>query len=193
MKNKWLAWAVSLLFLALVVLLFVSWFLSATMTAGVRPLLSEEGIRWFCGTYSTMLASPLLVYLMIGAMAWGCFHRSGLCGLHGLYRRRLALRLSVVMAVVYLLCVLLLVVMPGGVLLSATGHLWPSPFSRALIPFTALGVILVSVVYGWVSGRFVSFSDLVGSLCHGISDCAPLFVVYVLTMQLYESMCYVFQ
>ena len=53
------------LVLAEVMLVILSWLLSATMMEGVRSLLSSEGIRWFVGSYSAMMASPLLVWLLL--------------------------------------------------------------------------------------------------------------------------------
>ena len=41
-------------------LVIVSWLLSAMRLEGVRSLLSSEGIRWFVGGFSDIVANPLL-------------------------------------------------------------------------------------------------------------------------------------
>jgi len=166
----------------------------------VRSLLSAEGVRWFCGSFSEMLATPLLVNILLCAMAWGCLWRSRLfesfvrqtderpCDVH----RRVARRLAWAVLAVCLVCVALLAVVPHAVLLSATGHLWPSPFSRAVVPMTALVATLVSAVYGLAARSFRSFADVVDSFAYGICMAAPLLVLYVFAAQFWRSMVFVF-
>ena len=108
-----LSYAVILLLIAQVLLVLVSWLLSASMTEGVHSLLSNEGVRWFVGQYVYMLASPLLVWLLLLSMAFGCFRGCGLSEssvrranpfLH--YREFAALRLSIVILILYVLLIL---------------------------------------------------------------------------------------
>ena len=181
-----------------VLLVLLSWILSATMTEHVHSLLSSEGIRWFFGSFTAMLASPWLVWLLLLAMAGGCLWQSGI--LFPLtshpslltYRHRMALRTTVGIVVLYVLAILALTVVPHAVLLSATGQLFPSPFSRALVPIVSFGVLLASAVYGWASGRFSSFADVIASLAYGIQQAAPLFILYVVAVQFYASLKFVF-
>lgn len=181
------------LLLAVIQLLLVllSWLLSAMMVEGVRSLLSSEGLRWFLGSFASMLATPWLVWLLLLSMAGGCLWRSGLAAKPHTYRDRTALRAALVLMAVYVAFVLVLTAAPHAILLSATGRLFPSPFSRALVPLVAFGIILVSSVYGRSSGRFSSFSDIVDSLSFGIAKAGPLFVAYVMLIQLYESLRFV--
>lgn len=180
-------------------LLFIlSWLLSATRMEGVRSLLSSEGIRWFFGSWQTIVASPLLVWLLLCLIAWGCVRKSGLYLLTSspshpfTFRDKLALRVSIVFLVIYLIILALLTLTPHAILLSATGHLFPSAFSRSLVPVIAFGVCLVSVTFGLVSGRLRSLSDILNALSTGIAHGAPLIVVYLFAIQLYESLRFVF-
>ena len=192
MRNKWLAATVVVLIVAQLILVFVSWFLEATMTVSVRPLLSAEGLRWFLGSLTGTLATPWLVWLLLLSMAWGSLRGSRLLSHSGPSPRRgIALRLSLAVGVAYIVVVALMC-LPGGILLSATVHMWPSPFSRALVPLLAFGIILVSVAYGVVSRSYSSFGSLTGAFCAGISSCAPLFVLYVLALLFCESLRFVF-
>ena len=178
--------------------MLLSWILSATMTEHVHSLLSSEGIRWFFGSFSAMLASPWLVWLLLLAMAGGCLWQSGILSpltSHPsllTYRHRMALRTTVGIVVLYVFAILALTVVPHAVLLSATGQLFPSPFSRALVPIVSFGVLLASAVYGWASGRFSSFADVIASLAYGIQQAAPLFILYVVAVQFYASLKFVF-
>ena len=59
------------LLVAHAVLIILSWLLSAMGQEDVRSLLSSEGIRWFVGEFTLMLASPLLVWLLLALVALG--------------------------------------------------------------------------------------------------------------------------
>ena len=194
MKNslrRWLGDAALVLIVAELVLVLLSWLLSAMMTDGVRPLLSSEGIRWFFSHFTDWMASPVLVWMLLLSMAGGSMARSGVLS-RRTYRERYALRFALVLLLVYVVLVIVLTVSPHAVLLSATGRLFPSPFSRALVPIVAFGVLLVAVTFGLVSGRFRSPSDVLSSLSYGVAWSAPLYVLYILLLQFYESVHYVF-
>ena len=183
--------AVVVLLLCEVLLILLSWTLSATMTDGVRSLLSEEGVRWLFGSYTDMLQSQWLVWLLLLSMAAGCLWGSGLLTelrtFYHSYRIRFALRLTLVFLLVYVAVIIMLTAVPHASLLSVTGSLWPSPFSRALIPVLSFGIVLCSMLFGLVSHHFATLSDAVFSLCQGIAKAAPLFLLYVLLMQLLSS------
>ena len=183
-----------LLIVAELLLVFASWLWAATTTTeGVRSLISEEGVRWLFGNFTDILSGPWLVHLLLLSMAGGKLWRSGLQRMSSKsYRGRLAIRLTIITFLLFVVVLLLLIAVPHAILLSATGAVFPSPFSRAIVPLFSLGVVLVSTVHGWASGRYVSFADIVGSWSYGISQAAPLFVLYVLLMQLYKSLLFVF-
>lgn len=183
-----------LLIVAELLLVFASWLWAATTTTeGVRSLISEEGVRWLFGNFTDILSGPWLVHLLLLSMAGGNLWRSGLLHMSSKsYRGRLAIRLTIITFLLFVVVLLLLIAVPHAILLSATGAVFPSPFSRAIVPLFSLGVVLVSTVHGWASGRYVSFADIVGSWSYGISQAAPLFVLYVLLMQLYKSLLFVF-
>ena len=210
MRNKKIVGylAVALL-LALVVLVLVSWLLSATKGEGVRSLLSSEGIRFFFGGFTDMLLKPLLVWLLLLSMAWGCLRQSGLPqsltfisqkkhndsnqqNYKSPLGNRKGIFLLLVMLVVYVGVVLLLTISPQAVLLSATGQLWPSPFSHALVPMITFGVLMLSVTYGLLTRRFLSIADVCQSLIQGIISATPLLLLYVLAMQFFGALRFVF-
>ena len=182
-----------------VTLILLSWILSAAGVEGVRSLLSGEGVRWFVGDFAWMVASPLLVWIILLMIAIGAFLRSGLTSLWHegrsrmmSYRDRTAFRVSLVLLVAYVIAILLLTVVPHAVLLSVSGSLFPSPFSRSIIPIVAFGIVLVSISFGMISGRMQSLSDVLEALSYGIQKYAPLLVLYIFCMQLYQSLCFVF-
>ena len=191
--KKVLPYIVLALFGAELLLMLLSWILSAAMPmSGVRSMLSGEGIRWFLGHFAHVLATPVLVWLLLLAMAYGSIRHCGIFEDRSSYRSRRALWLSALYLIIYIGVVLLMAVMPHAVLLSATGDLWPSPFSASLVPLVAFGLLSMGVVYGVVAGIFLSFSDVYDALLHGIRQAAPLLLFYVLAAQLYYSLRFVF-
>jgi len=181
------------LILAEVLLVLLSWLLSAMGTDGVRPLLSAEGVRWFFAHFTGFISSPLLAWLLLASMAAGCLAGSGLlrpCAWDRQHSRPLLLALLLLVA--YAAVLALLTLTPHAPLLSATGTLWPSPFSRALIPVMAFAVILGAAGYGLAAHKFTSFADICHSMVGGIAALAPLFFLFVLFMQLAHSLRFAF-
>lgn len=204
MKNRVVARGALVLLLLELALAVVSWLLSALQLggfnignshSGLRSLIGSEGIRWFFGHFVSMLSRPVLVWLLLLAMAFGCLRRCGIaCVLRGprAYRERVALIFSMAVAVLLIAVLALLTLFPHALLLSATGSLLPSPFSASLVPSVAFVIISFSAVYGLTSGRFEGISDVCDSLFGGISSAAPLFLYYILLTQLYYSAIFVF-
>jgi len=193
MKNKWVSWAALLLVLAELFLILLSWLLSAMMTEGVRSLLSSEGMRWFVGRFVDEMQTPQLVWLLLLAMGWGTLRGCGLLSHRpSTYRERVAVRMAIVLLIIYIGVLCLLVLIPHAVLLSADGSFWPSAFSRGLVPACVFGLVLVSVTYGSLSGGFRGLYDIVDSFSQGISQWAPIIVLYVLVVQFYASLRFVF-
>ena len=186
------AWLGCVLLLAELILILVSWLLSATMTEGVRSLLSSEGIRWFFGSFVGIMASPLLVWLLLSLIALGSLKKSGLLAMQQSYREKVALRSALLLLILYVAVILLLTVTPNAFLLSITGSLFPSAFSRSLVPIIAFGIVLMSISFGVMSGRINSLSAVLEMLSFGISKGAEPFVLYILIMQFYESLWFVF-
>lgn len=199
MRSRITEYSVVALCLVQLVLVPLSWLLSvADVGFEVRSLISSEGIRWFFGRFASMLASPFLVCLLLLSMAYGCIKA---CGLPGLFvRRPLLLRYRERVALLFggLSLLLLscgysmLVFVPHAVLRGVTGDLLPSPFSASVVPSVAFIIIVVGMVYGAVSGCFHRVSDVCHSLFSGVSFAAPLFLYYILLMQLYHSIVFVF-
>ena len=201
-SSKIMPYVALVLFVAQLLLILASWILSAAFPmSGLRSLLSSEGLRWFLGHFAEVLSMPLLVWLLLLAMAYGVLRQSCLLpfsrrGRHSLptgFRERLARLSTLLLAVVYVCVVLLLTLVPHAVLLSVTGSLWPSPFSRSLVPVVAFGVMLVSAFYGFAAGHLSTLRDLYDALLDGLRRAAPLLLFYVLIMQIYESLRYVLQ
>jgi aminobenzoyl-glutamate transport protein len=191
MKTKLIAYVTVFLAAAQVLLVLLSWLLSAMMTEGVRSLLSSEGIRWFFGQYTDMLQSPVLIWMLLLSMAAGALSQSRMLCRPSSYRERMALRIALFILLCYAACIMALTLLPHAILLSATGSLFPSPFSKALVPVVAFGLLSAAIAYGLAARTFRSVTDICNSITQGIAQWAPFFLLYVFFMQLYKSVLFV--
>lgn len=192
MNKRLIALACVAFGVAELLLVILSWLLSATRLEGVRSLISSEGIRWFVGEFTYTLASPLLVWLLLVLVALGCLQRSGLISRGRGYRDRVALRVSLSFMIIYVVIICLLTLMPHAILLSVTGSLFPSAFSRALVPIICFGVGVLSISFGMVSGRLHTLTDILDALTFGLQQGAPLIILYIMFFQFYASLLFVF-
>lgn len=179
-------------------LILISWGISAAVPdVHIHSLISSEGIRWFFGNFTQNLATPLLVWLLLGSVAYGALLECGLAHAFAhpnrlTYRELFALRVVYIIIGVYVLVVLLLTVVPHAVLLSVTGSLFPSSFSDSIVAIICFGVSLVSVIYGKMSGRLQNLVDVFSALTIGITYTLPLWLLYILAAELYYSILFVF-
>ena len=192
MNKRLIALACVAFGVAELLLVILSWLLSATRLEGVRSLISSEGIRWFVGEFTYTLASPLLVWLLLALVALGCLQRSGLMSRGRGYRDRVALRVSLSFIIIFVVIICLLTLMPHAILLSVTGSLFPSAFSRALVPIICFGVGVLSISFGMVSGRLHTLTDILDALTFGLQQGAPLIILYIMFFQFYASLLFVF-
>ena len=195
MKSKICAYAMLLLALAQVILVLLSWLITAAMPdVFPRSMLSPEGIRWFFGSFTDNLESPWLVWLLLISIAWGTLQGSGI--LHydrTIYRHRNALRLVSVEFVLFLSVILLLTIVPHAILLNVMGGIEASSFSRSILPYICLAIIVMSLSFGVVSNRFMGVEAIGETLSDGIRQAAAYFVIYILVNQVYSSIEYLFR
>ena len=199
-RAHWLAVAV-LAIPALQVLLFlVSWLINAASPESVvRSLLGSEGIRWFFGSFVDNVASPPLGWILVGAVAYGAVRESGVIEAirrspaQRTYRQTFALRMVLVQMIVFLAVWAAMAFLPHAPLLSATGSLFPSSFSRSLIPSLAFCVGVGAVVYAVLAGGKQAPADILAVLTSGIRKAAPLILIYVMLSELVCSVAYVFR
>lgn len=211
MKSK-LGWTVLVLVTAQLALILLSWLITAVFPElPIRSLLSSEGVRWFFGSFTANQLTPLLAWFITAAMAVGacvrsrlwaafCTKMSGLLhrrdstdgrqGLH--YRERIGLRLALAEFMVYVVIMLLLTVVPHAILLSVTGELFPSAFSSSLIPSLSFVLIVMSLSYGVASGTVDSVARMHRVLVGGLEVGARIVPAYIIGVQLYMSLLYVF-
>ncbi|MGI6231391.1 MAG: hypothetical protein ACOYJF_00890 [Prevotella sp.] len=184
-----------------ILLILVSWLMSAAIPElGLRSMLSSAGIRWFFGTFTSNLASPLLVWMILLFIAISGLVRSGLWNvIIRFFRRdslntqlRFALVITFVVFLLEIVTMLLLTLTRHAILLSVTGHLFPSSFSESIMPVIAFIIGSCSIVYGLLSGKFRTVYDVGSGLSGSGRILMPVLLFYVVTMQLIASLQFVF-
>ncbi|WP_455091569.1 AbgT family transporter [Prevotella jejuni] len=212
MRNK-LGYIVLVLLVAQLALILLSWLVTAAFPElPMRSVLSSEGIRWFFGSFVSNQLSPLLIYFIMAVMAVGACVRSRLYDalretlsntrsslttssnhqhkVH--YREKVGLRIALVEFIVYVIIMILLTAVPHAILLSVTGQLFPSSFSSSFIPSLSLIIIIMSLTYGVASGTIDSVAKMHKVLVGGLEVGSRLVPTYVVGIQLYMSIKYVF-
>ena len=192
MMRRICSYIVLVMIMAELVLTLVSWIISAMMMEGVRSMLSNEGVRWYLGHFTNILISPFLIYIILLSISIGCLNKSRIFVRANTYHERLGHKIAFTASILYIILIATLAFMPHSILLSATGLLFPSPFSNALIPLLSFGGILVSVCHGFTTHQFSSFHSVVNAACDGIGIGAPFILCYIMIIQFYASILFVF-
>lgn len=199
-NNRYLyGWGVAF-FLMTVALALFSWIGSIYGIAEVQSLLSAEGVRWILSRAVTNYVQvPALGIVFVLMMGLGVVSRSGLFDtLRRAIRKdkklsrkeRRALVLSFVTGISYVLVVLVAMLLPWNLLLSATGSWIHSPFSQGFVYLLSVGLGLSGMVYGYASDAFQRVGDVVEAMSCLISRHAAYFVVLFFTVQFFSSLAY---
>ena len=191
--KRFLPYIALTLFVLQLLTMLVSWLLSAVFPdSGIRSLLSGQGLRWFFGHFAQSLARPQLVWLLLLSMGYGVLVRCGVLRVGSSYRESRARIMTSLLLAVYVGVIALMTAVPHAILLSATGSLWASPFSQALVPLVAFGIIALGSFYGIIAGTFDTLRDVYDALLHGIRQSAALLLFYVLLTELTLSLLFIF-
>lgn len=118
---------------------------------------------WLHGTERA--ASEMLVYVILFVVAVGSVIRSKLL----VVRNMDGLMAAAVVTVISNVLLLLSALIPTSPLLSVTGRLFPSPWSHGLFQSLCIECIMVSFVFGIVSGTLHSMRDMLELITYGIA------------------------
>lgn len=182
---------------ALLLLVLGSWIITTMLPdLPLRSLLGGEGLRWFFESLSSNIANNGLVWLILLSMAWGSIKHSRILSvisksakLHS--REKFAITLVGIEIILSVVVIVLLTAIPHAPLLSVTGELFPSSFSRGAVPFICMIVCLLSISYGTASGRLNTIVDILDNLTIGIVYALPFLVLYLFLVEFYCSLRFV--
>lgn len=108
-----------------------------------------------------------LAYVLFGMMAVGAVMYSGMLRPRSCPMPRDGYIAAVVVGVTLAAGIVLLAIVPTSPLLSISGGIAGSPWLAGLYPVSAVAVVIVSMVFGLVSGALSSWRDALELLCHG--------------------------
>ena len=157
--------------IAIGVVIMASW-IASSLGMSVQNALSYEGLRWLfvhaLDDIHNFLPTCLLFLLMLGLLqdmpkAW------------------------VQLFIALLLMIVLLYSCP---LLGLTGHIYPSPFLRGLLPTFSFIVIVLCILSGWFSGRLL-IANTFRQLTHSLSRYIPWLVIALMALFLYNLLQFV--
>ncbi|MDT3387885.1 MAG: tellurium resistance protein TerC [Bacteroidota bacterium] len=184
-------------------LILASWLLTAAMPdVQLRSLLSSGGIRWFFSNFATLLSSPVLVNILLLAIAWGSITTGGLWSTITLLfskdgnklpsQQNFALKASLLLLISEIVFIISLSFFPHAILLGISGELFPSSFSKSLIPIIAFMATSVGAFFSILSGKSRSLFDIGQCLTSAGSWIMPVLLLYIFTAQFFFSLYYVF-
>ena len=160
-------------------------------------MLSSDGIRWMFGNFISNLTSPVIVWILLLAMAFGAVYKSGLHllfdkSLKRQYRQLFGLKVVLAELCVYFIIISWLAFGPQAMLLGVTGHLYPGVFSQSIVAQISFLLILVSITYGGINAKIKAMDDVYDMLTVGLASSAPILLLYILGKQLFCSLLFVF-
>ena len=161
-----------------------------------RSLLSGEGVRWFLGNFTNNVASNILVWIILIGLSWGGIRASNILQVfkrsHTLsYRERLGFRIVLIEIMIWFTIIALLSFIPHAAMLSITGQLFPSSFSKSIVPLIAFIALFSSITYGLIIGRLRKGNLIIEALSNGIKQIAPYIIIYLILIQLIYSIKFV--
>ena len=161
-----------------------------------RSLLSGEGVRWFLGNFTNNVASNILVWIILIGLSWGSIRASNILQVfkrsHTLsYRERLGFRVVLIEIMIWVIVIVLLSFIPHAAMLSITGQLFPSSFSKSIVPLIAFIALFSSITYGLIIRRLRKGNLIIEALSNGIKQIAPYIIIYIILVQLIYSIKFV--
>lgn len=189
------------LLIALPLLSFLSW-IGSVYGWGTRSLYSAEGLRWFVANAlpnlrKAPLTEALLMSVCLGLLAEsnilkGCKDALSRHGRRTSLKQRRALQITLLAAILYVAVVLSLTLIPPYTLLNAFGSYHGSALSHG-IPFLLLTLCAcVGVVYGGLSGHFVTFGDILRGGIAWPTRLAAYYVAMLPAAEFLACLAYVF-
>lgn len=167
----------------------------------VPNLLSPESLRWFVRHGIDHISHAPIVTIFLVLMLVSAVRGVGLpryisyilCErrLPILSRRQLhASRIAISVFGAGLLLVLSGVLLPGGNLLSVTGHLAGGPLSSGWLLVVLLVVCIPCLVYGRIVGLWHTERDMIGALTSEVARCSGYIVPFIVASQFMAALHY---
>ncbi len=191
-REKALAALPPLLLAATAVTAVASW-IGSIYGWDTRSLLSTDGIRWAVSSTMDNFAQAPVAHTLLATIALSLLTESGLLGAlrstHSLKQRR-ALQTAAILAAAFVLLLAALTLYPDALLLSAFGTYGGSPLQHGLHAILLLAAVVLSLTYGYMSGRLLTFADMARAAAHLPARIAAYWPTLFLAAQLVAALGY---
>lgn len=193
MRTRYFIFTSSALIVIEALLILLSWIVNVAMPeAGVRSLLSGEGLRVLLSGYISELSAGGLGLLVLMAVGGGAVVRSGF--LKALFNRssldfrhRFALQMCYAEVLIAVAAVLVMVFIPHSPMLSVTGHYYPGPLLYGLYSCLFMLLVGLSYTYAGFGGDITNYDHAADIVTYGLSHTAWIIVLYLIIVELYSS------
>lgn len=161
----------------------------------IPNLLSSESLRWFVRHSIEHIAASPLVEILLALIIVGALRSSGILSAiisHKVLSRRERHALIVSIALFGgELFLFVLGILPGGNLLSITGHVHGSPLAQGWLFILLLIVSIPCIIYGRMSGEWLSGESILVKLSSEVSRCSSYVVTCIVASQLIACINYI--
>ena len=202
-KGSLYTWVAGALLLAIMGLMLFSW-IGSMYGYDVQNLLSMDGMRWILrdSLYKLQEICPFLGLLCI-CMGCGVVVQSGwwhafvmlITGKWNVLsvKERWGLQISMGVGVLFCLLITYGALSPDDNLLSVTGRLYDSPLLEGIGLWLTVGLHLLGVTHGWISGIFRKAQEVVDAGLYGAHATLKYMVLLFLLVHFITLCGYVFQ
>lgn len=190
-----------LILLLLIVLTAILSWLGSVYDWGLHSLLDAEGLRWMLTHVIDNVRQSPWVEIVMGLCALSVLAESGLPQVFTPHfwrrsqrslKKMRALQVTTVCFAFLVLGVLYFALMPSSPLLSAFGRFSQSPLYDGIYPLSLIVMTLLSVIYGYTSGRFLSLVDVVQAMVYMPVSIAEYFITLFFAAQFVACLHYAF-
>lgn len=190
----------ALLILALLLLSLLSW-IGNVYDWGLQSLYSAEGLRWLVSNALPNLRQAPLTETLLVSICLGVLVESGLPFMlwkilrqrhtHPTLKQQRALQFTLLTSLLLLATLAVLTLIPPYILLSAFGTFTHSPLAQGAPILLLLLCASIGIVYGGLSGRFLSFSDVLRACTHWPTLLARCYATMLLAAELLACIAFV--
>lgn len=191
--KKWI-YAFPVIFsLAIIVVTVISW-LGSVYGWQMNNLISENGLRWFIANFMLNIKQAPWEYIILSSCTISIVKESDILNFKRkqiFLKQKRAYMFTVMTAVAIVIFIMAFMFMSGNMVLSAFGTFNNSPLQNGLVPIVLFFVILLSITFGYASGRFANFEEMVKAGVNLIANIAGYFVTFIIAAQLFAILNYV--
>jgi len=190
----------ALLLIALLLLSMLSW-IGNVYDWGLQSLYSAEGLRWLVGNALPNLRQAPLTETLLATTLLGVLIESGLPSIlwktlrhrhtHPTLKQQRALQFTLLTTLLLIALLAALTLIPPYILLNAFGTLPHSALSQGAPILLLLLCTSIGIVYGGLSGRFLSFTDILHACTHWPTHLASCYATMLLAAELLACIAYV--